>query len=101
MREDASHKVKQDSKAAVSTTNETRRNRNEEKRRLTYKEKMEFQQLEQDIETLEAEKASIEAALSGGSISVEQITEMSKRLPLLNEELDEKSMRWLELSEYA
>ena len=101
MREDASHKVKQDSKAAVSSTNETRRNRNEEKRRLTYKEKMEFQQLEQDIETLEAEKASIEAALSGGSISVEQITEMSKRLPLLNEELDEKSMRWLELSEYA
>ena len=101
MREDASHKVKQDSKAAVSSTNGTRRNRNEEKRRLTYKEKMEFQQLEQDIETLEAEKASIEAALSGGSISVEQITEMSKRLPLLNEELDEKSMRWLELSEYA
>ena len=101
MREDASHKVKQDSKAAVSSTNETRRNRNKEKRRLTYKEKMEFQQLEQDIETLEAEKASIEAALSGGSISVEQITEMSKRLPLLNEELDEKSMRWLELSEYA
>ena len=101
MREDASHKVKQDSKAAVSSTNETRRNRNEEKRRLTYKEKMEFQQLEQDIEILEAEKASIEAALSGGSISVEQITEMSKRLPLLNEELDEKSMRWLELSEYA
>ena len=101
MREDASHKVKQESKAAVSSTNDTRRNRNEEKRRLTYKEKMEFQQLEQDIETLEAEKASIEAALSGGSISVEQITEMSKRLPLLNEELDEKSMRWLELSEYA
>lgn len=101
MREDASHKVKQESKAAVSATNETRRNRNEEKRRLTYKEKMEFQQLEQDIEALEAEKASIEAALSGGSISVEQITEMSKRLPLLNEELDEKSMRWLELSEYA
>ena len=101
MREDASPKVKQDSKAAVSSTNGTRRNRNEEKRRLTYKEKMEFQQLEQDIETLEAEKASIEAALSGGRISVEQITEMSKRLPLLNEELDEKSMRWLELSEYA
>ncbi len=101
MREDASPKVKQDSKAAVSSTNGTRRNRNEEKRRLTYKEKMEFQQLEQDIEALEAEKASIEAALSGGSISVEQITEMSKRLPLLNEELDEKSMRWLELSEYA
>ena len=101
MREDASPKSKQDSKAAVSSTNGTRRNSNEEKRRLTYKEKMEFQQLEQDIETLEAEKASIEAALSGGSISVEQITEMSKRLPLLNEELDEKSMRWLELSEYA
>ena len=75
--------------------------RDEQKRRLTFKEKQEFSQLEQDIERLEAEKAQIESALSSGTISVEQITEMSKRLPKLTEELDEKSMRWLELSEWA
>jgi hypothetical protein len=57
--------------------------------------------VEQDIERLETEKAHIESALSSGTISVEQITEMSKRLPRLVEELDEKSMRWLELSEWA
>lgn len=68
-------------------------------RRLTFKEKREMEQLEADIERLEAEKRDIEAALSGGTISVEQITTMSKRLPQLTNELDEKSMRWLELSE--
>ena len=67
--------------------------------RLTFKEKRELEQLERDIEALEAEKKQIEEALSSGTISVEQITTMSKRLPLLNDELDEKSMRWLELSE--
>lgn len=70
-----------------------------QKRKMTFKEKQEFAQLEKDIEALTAEKESIETALSSGSISVEQITEMSKRLPILNEELDEKEMRWLELSE--
>lgn len=70
-----------------------------QKRKMTFKEKQEFTQLEKDIEALTAEKASIETALSSGSVSVDQITEMSKRLPLLNEELDEKEMRWLELSE--
>ena len=55
--------------------------------------------LEKEIEALEAEKKEIEAALCGGFLSVEELTEKSKRLPLLNEELDEKSMRWLELSE--
>jgi ATP-binding cassette subfamily F protein uup len=69
------------------------------KRKLTYKEKRELEQLEKDIEALEAEKKQIEEALCGGTTSVEDITNMSKRLPLLNEELDEKSMRWLELSE--
>ena len=48
---------------------------------------------------MENEKKLIEEALCGGSISVDEITAMSKRLPVLNEELDEKSMRWLELSE--
>lgn len=70
-----------------------------QKRKMTFKEKQEFAQLEKDIEALTAEKESIETALSSGSVSVEQITEMSKRLPILNEELDKKEMRWLELSE--
>ena len=70
-----------------------------QKRKMTFKEKQEFAQLEKDIEALTAEKEGIETALSSGSVSVEQITEMSKRLPILNEELDEKEMRWLELSE--
>ncbi len=72
-----------------------------EKKRLTYKEQREFEQLGADIERLEAEKSRLEEALSGGVISVEEITAMSKRLPLLNTELDEKSTRWLELSEYV
>ena len=51
------------------------------------------------IAALEEEKKSIEEALCSGTLSVAELTEKSKRLPLLNEELDEKSMRWLELSE--
>ena len=70
-----------------------------DRRRMSYKEKREFEQLEKDIAALEAEKKQIEDALSSGTISVEKITELSKRLPVLNDELDEKSMRWLELSE--
>ena len=69
------------------------------KRRMSFKEKREFEQLEKDIAALEAEKRQIEEALSSGTISVDEITAMSKRLSLLNDELDEKSMRWLELSE--
>ena len=69
------------------------------KRKMTYKEKREFEQLELDIAALEAEKKRIEEALCGGTTSVEEITTMSKRLPILNDELDEKSLRWLELSE--
>jgi len=73
--------------------------RNETKRKLTYKEKTEFEQLGKDIAALETEQAEIEAQLSSGTLSVAEITEKSKRLPMLKEELDEKSMRWLELSE--
>ena len=58
-----------------------------------------MQQLEADIEKLEAEKAEIESALCSGTLSVDDLTEKSKRLPVLSEELDTKSMRWLELSE--
>lgn len=72
---------------------------NETKRKMTYKEKTEFARLEEEIAALEEEQKMIEAALSGVSLSVDEITTMSKRLPVLKEELDEKSMRWLELSE--
>ena len=73
--------------------------RHDDRRRLSYKEKREMEQLEKDIAALEAEKKQIEEALCGGTTSVDEITAMSKRLPVLNDELDEKSMRWLELSE--
>ena len=73
--------------------------RHDDRRRLSYKEKREMEQLEKDIAALEAEKKQIEEALCGAVTSVDEITAMSKRLPVLNEELDEKSMRWLELSE--
>ncbi|SDG98087.1 ATP-binding cassette, subfamily F, uup [Prevotella communis] len=81
-------------------TTDTRSER-ETKRKMSFKEKREFEQLEKDIATLEDEKKQIEDALSSGTLSVDEITQMSKRLPLLNDELDEKSMRWLELSELA
>ena len=68
-------------------------------RKMTYKEKREFEQLEKDIAALEEEKKQIERALCGGTTSVEEITLLSKRLPQLTDELDAKSMRWLELSE--
>ena len=66
---------------------------------MTFKEKKEFEQLEKDIAALEAEKTQIEEALCSGTLSVDELTEKSKRLPALNDELDEKTMRWLELSE--
>ena len=69
------------------------------RRKMTYKEKREFEQLESDIAALEAEQKAIEEALCSGALSIDELTEKSKRLPLLKDELDEKSMRWLELSE--
>ena len=70
-------------------------------RRMTFKERREFEQLDTDIAALEAEKKQLEEALCSGTLTVEALTAASKRLPLLNAELDEKSMRWLELSELA
>ena len=88
-----------ESKAAPVEKKEKPAYRNETKRKLTYKEKTEFEQLGKDIAVLESEQAEIEAQLSSGTLSVAEITEKSKRLPVLKEELDEKSMRGLELSE--
>ena len=69
------------------------------RRKMTYKEKTEFERLEKEIAALEEEQRQIEQALCGGTLSIDELTEKSKRLPLLKDELDEKSMRWLELSE--
>lgn len=73
--------------------------RNDTKRKLSYKEKREFEQLEEEIIQLEEEQKALEDALSSSELSVEEITEKSKRLACLKNELDEKSFRWLELSE--
>ena len=74
-------------------------NRHDSSRRMTFKEKREFEQLEKEIADLEAEQKKLEDELCSGTLSVEELTEKSKRLPSLKDELDEKSMRWLELSE--
>ena len=83
----------------AAAANNRQRTRLNEKRKLSYKEKKELEQLTVDIDNLEREKKDIEAAFCGGTLSVEEITEKSKRLPELEQELDEKSTRWLELSE--
>ena len=70
-----------------------------ERRKMSYKEKREFEQLEQEIAALEAEQKLLEEQLCSGTLSIEELTEKSKQLPRLKEELDEKSMRWLELAE--
>ena len=73
--------------------------RNDTRRRMSFKEKMEFERLTNEIEQLETEQRQIEDALCSGTLSIDELTEKSKRLPMLKDELDEKSLRWLELSE--
>lgn len=71
----------------------------EQRRKKTYKEKCEFEQLEKDIAKLEQEQKEIEEALCSGTLSIDELTEKSKRLPEIKDALEEKEMRWLELSE--
>ena len=71
------------------------------KRKLTYKERLEMAQLEKDIAALEEKQKSIEEALCSGKLSVDELTEKSKLLSSLKDEIDEKSMRWLELDEFT
>lgn len=71
----------------------------EQRRKKTYKEKCEFERLEKEIAALEEEQKSIEEALCSGTLPIDELTEKSKRLPILKDELEEKEMRWLELSE--
>ena len=87
------------SKVGNDTADTKKSYRNDTRRRMTFKEKMEFEQLTKAIEALEAEQHQIEDALCSGTLSIDELTEKSKRLPQLKDELDEKSMRWLELSE--
>ena len=71
----------------------------ENKRKMSYKEKREYEQLTQEIDKLTEEQKMLEEALCSGTLSVEELTEKSKRLPEIKDELDEKEMRWLELAE--
>lgn len=71
----------------------------EGKRKMTYKEKREYEQLTMELEQLENEQKTLEEALCSGQLSVEELTEKSKRLPEIKDEIDEKEMRWLELAE--
>ena len=92
--------TEQTPKPVVTEENKERnRNRNQEKKKLSYKEKQEYERLEKEISQLEAEQREIEQNLCSGELPIDKITEYSIRLPILKEELDEKSMRWLELSE--
>ena len=84
---------------ADAAVKEKKSYRNDSRRRMSYKEKREFEQLEKDIASLEQQQHEIEEALCSGTLSVEELTEKSRLLPKLKEEIDEKSMRWLELSE--
>ncbi len=71
----------------------------ENKRKMNYKEKREYEQLTQEIDALTEEQKKLEEELCSGNLSVEELTEKSKRLPEIKDELDEKEMRWLELAE--
>lgn len=90
----------QSEKEAEKTPDEkTARVRLNEKRKMSFKEKREFEQLEQAIAALEAEKIQVESLLCSGTLTVDELTGKSRRLPEINNLIDEKTMRWLELSE--
>ncbi|MBV4202225.1 ABC-F family ATP-binding cassette domain-containing protein [Bacteroides salyersiae] len=95
-KEAKSQKEKETEKSQEEKTARVRLN---EKRKMSFKEKREFEQLEKEIAELETEKALIEEQLCSGTLSVDELTEKSKRLPEVNDLIDEKTMRWLELSE--
>lgn len=88
-----------DEETAAKKDSRPREKRHQERRKMSYKEKMEFAQLEKEIAELEKEQKEIEEQLCSGKLPVDELTEKSKRLPLIKEELDLKELRWLELSE--
>ena len=92
-------KAQKEKEAEKPQEEKTARVRLNDKRKMSFKEKREFEQLEKEIAELEAEKAQIEELLCSGTLSVDELTDKSKRLPEVNDLIDEKTMRWLELSE--
>ncbi len=89
-------------KNSSPTANEQKKDyRNNTKRKMSFKEKREYEQLSDKIAQLEEEKQQLEEELCSGNLSVDQLTEKSKRLPILKDELDELELRWLELAELA
>ena len=89
-------------KSSNTTANEAKKDyRNNTKRKMSFKEKREYEQLSDKIAQLEDEKQQLEEELCSGNLSVDELTEKSKRLPILKEELDELELRWLELAELA
>ncbi|MCI6201120.1 MAG: ABC-F family ATP-binding cassette domain-containing protein [Paraprevotella sp.] len=98
-REWCSLKSKEEETAKDINTNTRRIRTAPERRRMTFKEKQEFAALEKEITALEAEREKLETELCSGNLDVEALTEKSKRLPVIKDELDIKEMRWLELSE--
>ena len=89
-------------KNSSPTANEQKKDyRNNTKRKMSFKEKREYEQLSDKIAQLEEEKQQLEEELCSGNLSVDKLTEKSKRLPILKDELDELELRWLELAELA
>ena len=89
-------------KSSNTNGNDTKKDyRNNQKRKLSFKEKREYEELTDKIAQLEEEKQQLEEELCSGNLSVDELTEKSKRLPILKEELDELELRWLELAELA
>ncbi len=98
-REWSSLKSKEEKPLDKAKENKAKPKTIQEHRKLTYKEKCELERLDKEISTLEKQCKDIEELLCSGTLSVEELTEKSKLLPVLKKELDEKEMRWLELSE--
>ena len=93
------HDREQQAASKPMSEERTPKRRAEGKRRMTFKERKEYESLELEIAALEDEKKELEQALCSGSLTVDELTEKSKRLPVVDTLIDEKTMRWLELSE--
>ena len=93
--------AKEAAEKAAKNTPPKQSYRTETKRKLTFKERKEYESLEEEITALEEEKATIEQALSSGTLDNDTLLRHSMRIQEVIELIDEKSMRWLELSEFA